>query len=64
MEAVIHDVENHGVEKIVTLRVNDVLLKATVSSKIQTSVDAKVRFGLDPDKAHYFDPASGMNLSA
>ena len=64
VEAVIHDVENHGVEKIVTLRVNDVLLKATVSSKIQTSVDAKVRFGLDPDKAHYFDPASGMNLSA
>jgi multiple sugar transport system ATP-binding protein len=64
VEAVIHDVENHGVEKIVTLRVNDVLLKATVSSKMQTSVDAKVRFGLDPDKAHFFDPASGMNLSA
>ncbi len=62
--AVIHDVENHGVEKIVTLRVNDVLLKATVSSKMQTSVDAKVRFGLDPDKAHFFDPASGINLSA
>ncbi len=64
VEAVIHDVENHGVEKIVTLRVGDVLLKATVSSKLQTSVDAKVRFGLDPDKAHFFDPASGMNLSA
>ncbi len=64
VEAVIHDVENHGVEKIVTLRVNDVLLKATVSSKMQTSVDANVRFGLDPDKAHFFDPASGVNLSA
>jgi multiple sugar transport system ATP-binding protein len=64
VEAVIHDVENHGVEKIVTLRVNDVLLKATVSSKMQTSVDGKVRFGLDPNKAHFFDPASGMNLSA
>lgn len=64
VEAVIHDVENHGVEKIVTLRVSDVLLKATVSSKMQTSVDGKVRFGLDSDKAHFFDPASGMNLSA
>jgi multiple sugar transport system ATP-binding protein len=64
VEAVIHDVENHGVEKIVTLRVNDVLLKSTVSSKMQTAVDAKVRFGLDPDRAHFFDPASGMNLSA
>ena len=64
VEAVIHDVENHGVEKIVTLRVNDVLLKATVSSKMQTAVDATVKFGLVPDKAHFFDPATGMNLSA
>lgn len=64
VEAVIHDVENHGVEKIVTLRVNDVLLKATVSSKMQTEVDAKVSFGFDPDTAHFFDPASGMNLSS
>ncbi len=64
VEAVIHDVENHGVEKIVTLRVNDVLVKATVSSKMQTAVDAKVRFGIDPERAHFFDPASGLNLAA
>jgi multiple sugar transport system ATP-binding protein len=64
VEAVIHDVENHGVEKIVTLRVGDLLLKATVPSKMQTAVDGKVRFGLDPAKAHFFDPATGMNLTA
>jgi multiple sugar transport system ATP-binding protein len=64
VEAVIHDVENHGVEKIVTLRVNDVLVKATVSSKMQTAVDAKVRFGIDPERAHFFDPVSGLNLAA
>jgi multiple sugar transport system ATP-binding protein len=64
VEAVIHDVENHGVEKIVTLRVGSVLLKATVSSKMATNVDAKVRFGLEPQKAHFFDPAMGTNISA
>lgn len=63
VDAVIHDVENHGVEKIVTLRVNDTLLKATVSSKMQTSVETSVKFGIDPAKAHFFDPVSGMNLS-
>ena len=64
VEAVIHDVENHGVEKIVTLRFNDLLLKATVSSKMQTAVEGKVRFGIDPEKAHFFDPATGRNLFA
>ena len=64
VEAVIHDVENHGVEKIVTLRVDNLLLKATVPSKMQTAVDARVKFGLDPGKAHFFDPGSGLNLSA
>ncbi len=62
VQAVIHDVENHGVEKIVTLRVGDQLLKATVPSQMQTSVDAAVAFRIDPDKAHFFDPATGQNL--
>ncbi len=64
VNAIIHDVENHGVEKILTLRVNDLLLKATVSSKMQTSVEAKVKFGIDPEKAHFFSPSTGLNISA
>ncbi len=64
VEAVIHDVENHGVEKIVTLRVGDVLLKATVASKMPTIVDAKLKFGIEPDKAHFFEPTSGVNITA
>ena len=63
VQAVIHDVENHGVEKILTLRVGDQLLKATVPSQMQTSVDAAVAFRIDPDKAHFFDPATGQNLT-
>jgi multiple sugar transport system ATP-binding protein len=63
-EAVIHDVENHGVEQIVTLRVGGHLVKATVPSIIPVAVDGKVRFGIDPAKVHCFDAKSGMNLAA
>lgn len=64
VRAVVHDVENHGVEKIVTLRVGDLLLKATVPSQMQTLVEGAVNFRIDPAKAHFFDPASGQNLTA
>ena len=33
VEARVHDVENHGVEKILTLRVGDVMLRATVPAQ-------------------------------
>ena len=64
VQAVIHDVENHGVEKIVTLRAGDLLLKATVPSQMPTLVEQPVAFRIDPDKAHFFDPATGLNLNA
>jgi multiple sugar transport system ATP-binding protein len=61
-KAVIHDVENHGVEKIVTLRVGDVLLKATASSKLTLAVESEVGFAIDAAKVHYFDQHSGLNV--
>ena len=63
VKAVIHDVENHGVEKIVTLRVGELLLKTTLPSKIEATVDREVRFVIDGNMAHYFDPITGMNLA-
>ena len=63
VQAVIHDVENHGVEKILTLRVGESLVKATVPSQMPTVLDAAVTFRIDPDKAHFFDPGSGQNLT-
>ncbi len=62
-EAVIHDVENHGVEKILTLRVDDRFLKATVPSIMATKVEATVRFGFDAQKVHGFERESGLNLA-
>ncbi len=61
-EAKVHDVENHGVEKIVTLRVEDQLLRATVPAATDLTIDGNVRFGFDPKKLKCFDRASGLSL--
>jgi multiple sugar transport system ATP-binding protein len=61
-EARVHHVENHGVEKIVTLRVGDHLFNATVPAPLNVAVDGTIRFGFNPQKLHYFDRTSGMSL--
>jgi multiple sugar transport system ATP-binding protein len=63
VEARIHDIENHGVEKIVTLRANDELFKATVPASLSAAIDSTVRFGIRPEKVHCFDAASGNRLT-
>jgi multiple sugar transport system ATP-binding protein len=62
-EARVHHVENHGVEKIVTLRLDDFLFKATVSATSEASVDGTVRFTWKPEKLHCFDAETGINLA-
>ena len=64
IEARVHDVENHGVEKIVTLRVDDQLFKATVPATVEVAVENAVRFSWNPDKLHCFDRQTGANLAA
>jgi multiple sugar transport system ATP-binding protein len=62
VEAKVHDVENHGVEKIVTLRVEDQLFRATVPAATDLAIEGNVRFGFDPKKLRCFDRASGLSL--
>jgi multiple sugar transport system ATP-binding protein len=62
VEARVHGVENQGVEKVVTLRVDDCLLKATVPARLEIEVDAAVRFSFKQEKLHFFDVGSGINL--
>jgi len=59
----VHDVENLGVEKIVTLRVDDQLLRATAPAALELPIDSTVNFGWNPEKLHFFDTASGANLA-
>ena len=60
--AKVHDVENHGVEKIVTLRVGETMLRATVPARTDLAIDQDVRFAWNPAKVALFDRASGVSL--
>ncbi|HTV71484.1 MAG TPA: ABC transporter ATP-binding protein [Rhizobiaceae bacterium] len=62
VEARVHDVENHGVEKIVTLRVGDAMLRATVPARTQVAIEDAVRFGWNPEKVALFDRGTGVSL--
>ena len=61
-EARIHDVENHGIEKIVTLRVGENLMRAAVPARVEVKVEEAVRFRWNPDKVMLFDAKTGLNL--
>ncbi|MDP3895867.1 MAG: ABC transporter ATP-binding protein [Mesorhizobium sp.] len=61
-EAQVHDVENHGVEKILTLRAGSSMLRATVPARTEVAIDEAVRFTWNPDKVVLFDRASGVSL--
>jgi len=62
IEAVAHGVENHGVEKIVTLRVNDYLLRATIPAAYPIVIEDRVRFSFNQERLHGFDIRTGLNL--
>jgi multiple sugar transport system ATP-binding protein len=62
IEAVAHGVENHGVEKIVTLRVNDCFLRATIPAVYPIAIEDQVRFSFVQERLHGFDPQTGLNL--
>jgi multiple sugar transport system ATP-binding protein len=63
-EARVHDVENHGVEKIVTLRVDDHLFKATIPATQPADIESLVKFSWNAKKLHCFDGKTGVNLAA
>jgi multiple sugar transport system ATP-binding protein len=63
-EARVHDVENHGMEKIVTLRVGEHLFRATVPAIMPIKIEDSVRFGWNPAKLHCFDRQTGASYAA
>jgi multiple sugar transport system ATP-binding protein len=61
-EARVHHVENHGVEKVVTLRADDHLFNATIPATVRIAIDSTVGFTWDAAKLHFFDAETGVNL--
>ena len=64
IEGRIYGVEDLGMGKIVTIKINDHLLRATVDAKYHFEIDTNVRFQLNPEKLHFFNKDSGENLIA
>jgi multiple sugar transport system ATP-binding protein len=64
LEGQVYGVENHGVEKIVTLKVDEHLLKATVPARMAIAVDSTVPFTFNPSKLRFFDAQTGANLGS
>ena len=62
VEARVHDVENHGVEKILTLRVGDLHLRATVPAQTSVAIEDAVRFAWNQKKVVLFDQGTGVSL--
>ena len=63
-EGQIYAVEDMGMGKIVTIKINDHLLRATVDAKYNFEIDANVRFQMNQAKLHFFDKNTGTNLTA
>ena len=61
-EAAVHDIENHGVAKIVTLRAGDAVIRLTTSARDKLAIDETVRFSWNPEKVVLFDKTSGLSL--
>jgi multiple sugar transport system ATP-binding protein len=62
IEAIAHGVENQGVEKIVTLRINNCLLRATVPAAYPIAIENRIRFSFVKERLHGFDAKTGLNL--
>jgi multiple sugar transport system ATP-binding protein len=60
----VHDVENHGVEKIVSLKTGDATLRLTVPALQHVALDDTVSFSWNPQKVILFDRGTGNNLSS
>ena len=63
-EGRIYAVEDMGMGKIVTVRINDHRLRATVDAKYNFEIDANVNFQMNQAKLHFFDKNTGASLTA
>ncbi len=62
VEALVTDVENHGVEKIVTMTAGAHRLRATVPVTVKVAARDHVRIGWQAERVVVFDEATGRSL--
>jgi ABC-type sugar transport system ATPase subunit len=62
LESQVYEGENHGVEKIVILKVAEHSLKATVPAHMAIEVDSAISFAIDSGKLQLFAAQTRVNL--
>ncbi|WEX11128.1 ABC transporter ATP-binding protein [Chelativorans sp. AA-79] len=62
-QARVHDVENYGVEKIVTLHAGDSVIRLTTPAHQNLRIDEAVQFSCNPNKVILFDGGTGKSLA-
>jgi multiple sugar transport system ATP-binding protein len=60
--ATVYNIENMGMEKIVTLKVEDYIFKAVTTADFEAEVNAGVYMRCRHDKLHFFDCETHANL--
>jgi multiple sugar transport system ATP-binding protein len=60
----VHDVEDHGVEKIVTLATGTGFVRLTAPATLHPRIDETVKFSWNPEKIIVFDRGTGKNIDA
>jgi multiple sugar transport system ATP-binding protein len=61
-QATVYNMENMGMEKIVTLRIENYIFKAVTSADFEAEVNAEVFVGFRQEKLHFFNRETHANL--
>ena len=62
IEARVYGIENMGMSKIISLKVADYILKATVDAVVKVEIDTTVRFQIKQKGLLFFNSTTGDNL--
>ncbi len=62
IEARVYGIENMGMAKIISLKIANHLLKATVDAEVSLDLDTMIQFQMKQEKLHFFNPTTGDNL--
>jgi len=60
--AIIYNIENTGMEKIVTLKLEDYIFKAVTTADFEAEMNDEVYVQCRPNKLHFFDRETHQNL--
>ncbi|UCB46575.1 MAG: ABC transporter ATP-binding protein [Spirochaetota bacterium] len=62
IQGIVYGIENMGVEKIVTIKVEDNIFKAVCSAGFESEVNAKISIKFNQTMLHFFNQDTGENL--